>query len=116
MGAYPRTPGGYRREREEQPGLALTAPSTVALPDAPATFAAEPFHGDVEGEFVAGRHDAAEPHLFDAAEQRQPIGKAFVGQHGDRARLRQRLELQHAGKHRVAGEVAGQERLVAGHG
>jgi len=37
-----------------------------------------------------------------------------VAEQGDRARLRQRLELDHAGHDRVAGEVAGEEELVAG--
>ena len=55
-------------------------------------------------DLVAGPDHAPEAHVLDAAEQRQLSRVALVAEHRDRAGLRERLELQHAGKHRVARE------------
>ena len=64
---------------------------------------------------VAGLHHPAETHLLDTAEEWQLAGEAGVREHGDRARLRERLELEHPREDRIPGEVTGEERLVAGH-
>src|SRR5437016_1903764 len=48
------------------------------------------------------------------SEARQLAGVPVIRQHGDGARLCQRLELEDAGKDRVPGEVTGKEGLVAG--
>ena len=65
-------------------------------------------------QLVARPHDPPEAHLLDAAEQRELARVALVAEQRDRARLRERLELDHAGDDRVAREVALQEVLVAG--
>ena len=45
---------------------------------------------------------------------RQLARVAGIGEHGDAAELRQCLDHQHARQDRAAGEVPGEERLVAG--
>ncbi len=48
-----------------------------------------------------------------APEQRQPTRVALVGEHRDRAQLRDGLRHEHARQGRPAGEVTGEEPLVA---
>ena len=47
-------------------------------------------------ELVARTHEAPEAHLLDATEQRELARVALVAEQRDRARLRERLELDHA--------------------
>ena len=68
---------------------------------------------DLQRELVAGADLAAEAGAVEPAEQRQLAGEALVGEHGDGADLGDRLAHQHAGQRRPAGEVAGEEPLVA---
>ena len=63
---------------------------------------------------VAGDHLAPEAGAVEPAEQRQLAGEPWIGQHGDRTHLGDRLAHQHAGQRRPAGEVTGEEPLVAG--
>ena len=74
---------------------------------------AELVHGDLEVERVARDDLAPEPRLVDAAEEREAAGVALVGEHGERADLGEGLDDEHAGQRRPAGEVPGEERLVA---
>ena len=94
----PRRPSRRRRSRGRDPThLATLSRSSSTL----------------QRQLVAGTDEASEPRLLDATEQRQLVGVALVAEHADRAGLRERLELQHAGKDRIAREVAGEERLLA---
>src|SRR4029077_14158653 len=68
-----------------------------------------------EGHLVAGLHHPPEPRVLDPAEEGQRSRVALVDQECDRAGLREGLELEHARKDRVAGEVSREERLLAGH-
>ena len=91
-------------------GLAVEHGLAAAL--AGARRQAAHLHGQLEG--VAGADLAAEAGAVETAEQRQLAGVALVGEHGDRADLGDGLAHQHAGQRRAAGEVAGEEPLVAG--
>ncbi len=99
----------------KQPGAARLGAVDRRDAASPAAPRAEAFDLDRELERVARLHEATKAHFFDPAEQRQLVRVTAVGQHRDRARLRERLELEHAREHRVAGKVAGEERLGAGH-
>ena len=65
-------------------------------------------------ERVAGAHDPSEAHVFDAAEQGQLVRVPRVGEHRDRARLRERLELYHTGENGIPREMPGEKRFFAG--
>src|SRR5690606_8763893 len=69
---------------------------------------------DLQVQAVAGHHHAREPGVVDLHQVRQPaLGAAAVGELAEHAAgLRQRLDHQHAGHYRMAGEVALEERLV----
>ena len=91
-----------------------SSPPTVARPvPLPARADSRP-ERHLELEHVAGDHLATEPGPVDAAEQGQLAGEPVVGQHGDAAELGQRLDHEHPGQGRAAGEVPGEEGLVAG--
>src|SRR4029079_5275649 len=68
---------------------------------------------DCEHELVAGPDDAAEPNILHSAEEWQRTRVARIAEHGYRTGLGQRLELQDAGKDRIAGKVSGEEVFVA---
>ena len=68
----------------------------------------------LEDQFVARTDLATEPRAVETAEQRQLAGEPLVGEHRERTHLGDRLAHQHAGQRRAAGEVAGEEPLVAG--
>ncbi len=70
---------------------------------------------EVQHELVTRAHHPAEAQPVEAAEQWQLADIAGISEEGDGPGLGQSLELQHSGKDGVAGEVAGQERLVAAH-
>ena len=92
----------------------VVSPSTVARAWAQPPRALSRSTSTSSTQLVARTHDAPEAHLLDATEQRELPRVALVAEQRDRARLRERLELDHAGDDRVAGEVAGEEELVAG--
>ena len=76
---------------------------------------AQAVDGQLEVEHVAGTHDAAEAHAVDAGEERHAPAEVRVREHAHRARLRERLDHQHAGHDRLAGKVPAQEPFVAAH-
>ena len=74
----------------------VVSPSTRRPRLRPATACAQPLDVDHESELVAGAHEAAEAHLLDATEERELARVAVVTEQRDRARLRERFELDHA--------------------
>ena len=96
--------------------MALQASSspTYALPSPLPTGPRTDRELDLEAQGVS-RHDLpAEADLLDAAEEDDLAPVLGQRQHGHRTRLRQRLELQDPGEHRVAGEVTPEHVLLAG--
>ncbi len=109
-------PAGKRRRRsarrEDRPGKRATRrPWPAPCPSPP-----EPTSGPdgPRARAVAGHHLSSEPCLLDTAEEREPPGITRVGEHGHGSQLGQGLDHEDARKDRVAGEVAGEEVLVAG--
>ena len=74
---------------------------------APADRAAHRLEVALERQPVAGPHDPLEADVVDAREERDPAPVLLLAEHGDRARLRQRLDHLDARHDRVAGKVAG---------
>ena len=87
-----------------------SSPSTVARalprPTGPRTLSSS--HSSCSSS--PGPHDPLEAHVVDAGEERELAAVLLLGEHGDGAGLRQRLDHQHAGHDRVAREVAGAVR------
>ena len=74
----------------------VVSPSTRRARPAPNRRAARAFDVDHEQQLVARTHDAPEAHLLHATEQRELPCVSLVAEQRDRARLRERLELDHA--------------------
>ena len=66
-------------------------------------------------QLVARLDDPLEAHVVDPGEERELAAVLLERERGDRARLRERLDHDHARHDRPAGKVAGEEPLVAGH-
>ncbi len=71
--------------------------------------------GDLETQAIARHHLAAELRVVDAAQIDARVGRTLLAlEQKDRGHLRQRLEHQHAGHQRGAGEMSLKELLVDG--
>ena len=69
----------------------------------------------VEREDVARLDDALEAAVVDPGEERDLAAVLLLDEHRDRARLRHRLDDQHAGHHRPLGKVAREPPVVRVH-
>jgi hypothetical protein len=98
-------------QEEQSAGARLLAVDRCSAPT-PATSAAQSFDLDVERDLVAGPNGPSEAHVLDPAQQRQTAGVARIGEDRDGSRLGKGLELEHARHDRIAGEVAGEPRLL----
>ena len=103
------TPSG--REHEQQGRFARHLPRHRRDAVAAAAAAPDPVEGHGQLEDVAGDDLRPEPSTVDPAEQRQAAREAGIGQHGDRAELREGFHHQHARQGRPSGKVPGEEGL-----
>src|SRR4051812_278422 len=69
----------------------------------------------LELKLVARLDDPLEAGVVDARKESDPAAVFLLREDGNRARLSHRLDDQHAGHHRPAGEVAAEEPLVPAH-
>src|SRR5204863_8553668 len=100
-----------RREGQGSPHgeLVADARDDAAAADRPA----DALDLAAERELVAGLDDALEADVVDAGEERDLSTVLLFGQHRHRPGLGERLDHDHAGHDRPAGEVPGKEPLVA---